>query len=272
MEKKTRNTIGAVMMGTAMIVSTAPSMVAYAQTLQNDGATAPAAPGATVDATGTKAIEGQTESVVAGEFAYDQSTVTSNSVIKQFFSRIDQYMCGAQGSGAVTQPTDQWTLKVSGSVAKPFTATLAELGQKDELTVKMGCSCATNGANGRAVVNADVTGVSFETLCDMAAIKDEANTVTFISADGYQIALPLSYVSQRYTIIVYKINGETLDDSVGGTNQVWLGSTSARYFARDVVEIRLSHEQTPPPAPGSEAAGDMYANSPNSGVISGEAS
>jgi len=126
--------------------------------------------------------------------------------------------------------------------------------------------------NGQSSINADVTGVAFETLMDRAAVRDDANTVTFISADGYSVSLPLSYVSQRYTILVYNINGAPLEDSVGGTNQLWLGSTSARYFARDIVEISFSHEQTPPPAPGSEAAHENYANTPNTGVIAGSAS
>ena len=59
---------------------------------------------------------------------------------------------------------------------------------------------------------------------------------------------------------------------MGGTNQLWLGSTSARYFTRDVVEIRVSCEDEAniPPIPGTPEAGDSRTNLPNVGVLNGQ--
>ena len=76
---------------------------------------------------------------------------------------------------------------------------------------------------------------------------------------------------QRASLIVYEVGGAPLSDSMGGTNQLWLGSTAARYFTRDVVEIRVEalDEGSLPPAPGTPEAGDRYANRPNVGVLSG---
>ena len=65
------------------------------------------------------------------------------------------------------------------------------------------------------------------------------------------------------------VNGSPIAQSAGGTNQLWLGSTSARYFARDITGITLEKRQTPPPAPGSDEADDEYANLPNVGVYFG---
>lgn len=65
------------------------------------------------------------------------------------------------------------------------------------------------------------------------------------------------------------VNGSPIAESAGGTNQLWLGSTSARYFARDITGITLEKRQTPPPAPGSDEADDEYANLPNVGVYFG---
>lgn len=67
------------------------------------------------------------------------------------------------------------------------------------------------------------------------------------------------------------INGEKLDASIGGDNQLWLGSTSGSYFARDIVSISIETRQTPPPAPGTAEAGDSYANVPNVAIVSSEA-
>ena len=70
-------------------------------------------------------------------------------------------------------------------------------------------------------------------------------------------------------MIVYQLNGEPLSASVGGTNQLWLGSTSARYFASDVVEVRVTCEDEAPAIPGSPASGDHASNVPNVGVTAG---
>ena len=72
-------------------------------------------------------------------------------------------------------------------------------------------------------------------------------------------------------MIVYQVNGEPLSASVGGTNQLWLGSTSARYFASDVVEIRVTCEDEVPALPGSPASDDRAANLPNASVTAGVA-
>jgi len=56
---------------------------------------------------------------------------------------------------------------------------------------------------------------------------------------------------------------------MGGSNQLWLGSTSANYFARDIVAITLEERQTPPPSPSSDEARAAYANLPNVGVSFG---
>ena len=136
-------------------------------------------------------------------------------------------------------------------------------------TLVLGCSCAGNPADGAASVNAEVTGIALGTLLAAAEPSADANTIVFTSADGYEVALPLYYVEQRYCPIVFDVNGSPLIESVGGANQLWLGSTSARYFARDIVKIELEERETPPPAPGAGDVGDAYANLPNVGVYFG---
>ena len=145
--------------------------------------------------------------------------------------------------------------------------TIAEL-QEDPAaqTVLMGCSCAGNPADGRATVNAEVTGVSVKALIQKAGRTLDANTVVFTSADGYEVALPLDYVVNRYCPIVFDVAGSPIAESVGGANQLWLGSTSARYFARNIVSITVEARDVVPAAPGTDAADDDYANLPNIGV------
>ena len=66
--------------------------------------------------------------------------------------------------------------------------------------------------------------------------------------------------------IVTGINGEAVSSAVGSGNQLWLGSVSARYFARDIVRIDITAESEVPEIPQSPA--DV--NQPNVGVLSAE--
>lgn len=95
------------------------------------------------------------------------------------------------------------------------------------------------------------------------------NTVTLVSEDGYSTALPLEYVMARNAVVTYEINGEDLSASVGGTNQLWIDSTAAKYFTRNIVEIKVTYEESVPATPGTEAAVDgEYVNRPNAGITS----
>lgn len=263
--------VSAALAGTALALSGAP-LVALAAT---PGTAAPQPAGTTATQAAstatTTATAKVTSPVVHGTFAYDQTTLTSNADIKKNFAGTDAYLCGTTaGTDEASVPLDSWNITVGGDVQNAFTESLADLADDNALTVPMGCACAGNGADQRVSANAEVTGVTFASLMREAGVSADANTVTFTSSDGYQVSLPLSYVKQRYTLLVYAINGEPLANSMGGTNQLWLGSTSARYFARDITGITFETRDAAdvPAAPGTAAAGDTYANVPNVALTS----
>lgn len=268
MSKSDSKVVGAAIMGTAMAVTVgAVPLAALAAAPAPEAAPAPASAEQTVAVAGSQVKVAQ----VQGQFAYDQTTLTSNDQIKRAFVGADAVQCGGQAAPEASVPTDQWQITVGGDVQNEFTATLDELAQKNAISVVMGCACAANGADQRQAANANVTGVTLMSLIGRAGLDADVNTVTFTTADGYSVALPLSYVKQRYTLIVYDINGEPLQSSMGGTNQLWLGGTSAKYFARDITGISFTHEDKVPAAPGTLEAGDTYANAPGIGVLASKA-
>ncbi len=148
---------------------------------------------------------------------------------------------------------EDWAISVEGDVNAPYTMAVVEMAEDPDIQgVLMGCSCVGNPADGRASVNAQVTGVSVQLLLSKAGgIADGANTVVFTSADGYEVALPLAYVTQRYRPIVFDVNGTALDESMGGTDQLWPGlffapppsngrRGSSRFLARQARMIESS--------------------------------
>lgn len=211
----------------------------------------------------------QQVSEVHGTFAFTQAEVSTSDEIARAVDA-SKYLCGGIGAETTNVSAEDWTISLGGDVGCPYAMTIAEMQADPEVQqVLMGCSCLANPAGGSASFNAHVTGVAMKTLVDKAVPSANANTIVFTSADGYEVALPLEYVTSRYCPIVFDVNGSPLCETVGGTNQLWLGSTSAKYFARDIVAIDIQTRQTPPPSPASAEAQSEYSNLPNIGVTFG---
>lgn len=242
-----------------------------------EGAAAVDAPAASVEAERGVSAATRSLSAVEGTFSFTQGDVTPASTIVRAFSNAAAYLCGSAFTGAMPAADNvegdalSWNISVGGDVQNAFTAPLGELEEEGEAHMIMGCSCAGNPEDGLASVNAEVKGVTIAYILEQAGADADANTIVFTSADGYEVALPLSYVAQRASMIVYDVNGAELGDTIGGTNQLWLGSTSARYFVRNVEKIAVETRDEAPAAPGSPEAGDAYANVPNISMTYGGA-
>lgn len=198
-----------------------------------------------------------------GTFSYSQDVVTPNAVIKNTFQKTTRTLCGAGIPVEVANPFE-WEITVSGAVKDAYTASVSELASDDSVQQKMTCTCGGNPAGGRAIITADVKGIPIEAILSRAGVERGANAVTFVSADGTEVMLPLGYVVGRHAVISYEINDKDLAASVGGSNQLWMTRTPANYFVRDVVEIVVSAEDEAPAVPGEN---DEHPNSPNAGLL-----
>lgn len=266
--KATGKKLAGLIAGSALVVSAAPA----AQLALADEQGATVGDGGSLslaqEAARTIAIEGANETIehVQGTFAWNQDVATDNETLARTLYEGSAYLCGAQSAEAPgagqTGAASIASIRVKGDVNHAFTASIDEFCQKAPMKKVMGCTCAGNPADGRASANAEVGGFQLSALIDEAEPVEGANTITFTSADGYEVALPLRYVTQRYSLIVTTVNGDAADSAIGCSNQLWLGSTAARSFARDVVEVSITKEAEPPAAPGAPTG----ANTPNVGV------
>lgn len=207
---------------------------------------------------------------VMGTFSYNQATTATVDVIRAAMAKAGQYLCNGLPIVEGDVDATAWTIKVGGMVDEAYATTIGDLQEDDALVSQlMGCACAGNPADGGAALNAEVTGVPVTTLIERAGVQDGANTVVLTSADGYQVALPLIYLKTHYCPVVFNVAGSPIAESMGGANQLWLGSTAASYFARDIVSVTVEARDEVPAAPGTPEAGDTYANLPNIGVAFG---
>lgn len=198
-----------------------------------------------------------------GLFSYNQETTTPNDAIRNLFRRATAALCQGTEDFASANPLG-WQLSVTGEVAHAFTADVGELATEESVQSLMTCTCGGNPADGAATITADVKGIPVTHLLDRAEARSGVNTLTFVASDGTEVSMPLAYVVGHHGVLSYEINGEDLSASVGGNNQLWMTQTSANYFVRDIVEVRVTREDELLPNPGE---GMEYPNSPNVGIL-----
>lgn len=92
------------------------------------------------------------------------------------------------------------------------------------------------------------------------------NTVTFTAEDGHRISLPLQPLIDRGAIVATHVNGEDVFDVMRARNQLWIPGLPAKFFVRDIVDIRFTEEDEPPVIPEFVDDGRDFINRPNVAV------
>ena len=100
---------------------------------------------------------------------------------------------------------------------------------------------------------------------EAAVVSDpeKCNTVTFVGADGMEQSFPLDFLLERGAIVANRVNGEDIMSVMGATNQLWVPGLPAKYFVRDIREIRFTNEEVPPVIGPFVDDGHDYTNRPN---------
>lgn len=186
-----------------------------------------------------------------GTFAFNQEGVTPSDELFNIFGTTVTSMCSkpAEELQAESTGTADFYLNVGGNITKNFSVDISEL-EEDSQSALMGCSCAT----GDAFAQAYITGVPLASIIEMAELEDGVNTVTAYGADGFGVPLPLQYALDKNALLVYQINGEELQSPEGQSSlQLWMPSTVARYFTRNIATIELTREDSEPDVETVEA-------------------
>lgn len=173
---------------------------------------------------------------VQGAFRFSQDVMSPSDQIFNIFGTAVTGMCAKPVFETETSKAEFY-INVGGDIQQYYTVNLAEL-KKDETEDRMLCACAT----GAAAAQAQITGISLSDVLAVAQLKDGVNTVKITGADGYTAAMPLRYALEKNAMIVYGVNGE----KVPSGTQLWVPSTVAKYFVRDVVDIQLTAEAEAP--------------------------
>lgn len=180
-----------------------------------------------------------------GTFAFNQEGVTPNDDLFNVFGTAITSMCSKPANelvaGGASTGVATYYINVGGNVKQSFTVDLSEM-EDQSVKETMACSCATGAPFGQAAV----VGVPLAAVVNMADLDEGVNTVTAYGTDGFGESLPLRYALEHDAMLVYEVNGERLQSEEGPSAQLWMPETVARYFTRNVVDIKLTAEKTLP--------------------------
>lgn len=211
------------------------------------------------------------ESEVRGTLTATQAKTLTANVLKKIFRNAPAVLCAAGLHEEQALPDNvpgdamAWKFTVSGNVKNSYEAAVGDLvGDDGAQTKVIGCACMGNPADGRAIANAEVTGIKLSSIITAAGPRADANAVIFTSADGYSQTIPLWYVYAHSCVLAYEVAGEPVSESMGGTVQLWLHGASANYYVSDVVSIELA---TLDEAPADPSDSSQFINSPNVTVL-----
>ena len=172
---------------------------------------------------------------VQGDFSFRQDVITPADDVFNLFGTVATAACAKPGFAMDAVAEDEYFVNVNGTIKRDYSMSLDQVKSKDAKQQILKCSCA----GGLALAQAQVTGVPVSSILEMADLEDGTNTITFKSADGYGIPMPLQYVMDKEAMLVYKIDNTELSAENGGALQVWMPETVAKYFTRQVTEIEL---------------------------------
>ena len=152
---------------------------------------------------------------------------------------------------------ETWRLEIGGSVERPLSLSLAQLRERDALTVPVTLECAGNGRAllaprplsqpwlTEAVGTAEWTGVALGPLLAEAGLRDDAVEVLFTGSDRgieggveqtYERSLPRAEALGPDALLVYAINGRPLPPQHGAPLRLviagWYGMAHVKWLAR----------------------------------------
>lgn len=157
-----------------------------------------------------------------------------------------------------------WTLKIEGSVARPFSLRFADLLESQTHMLEAVLECAGNGPGGSAASNAVWEGVSIGSLLKRAAPAEDADTIILEGADAgrlgpqlpnlpYSQLIPIAKCQSPESMVAFKLNDRFLPRKNGFPARAllpgWYGMDSVKWLQRIIVL-----------APGDPAAADFHAS------------
>ena len=97
-------------------------------------------------------------------------------------------------------------------------------------------NCSANGVGDAFIANAEVTGIPFETICEMAGVTGDA--VTLVCEEG-KSTFKVDWLIEKKAILVFQMNGENLPSELGYPCAMLTEGTGASSSRRYITELQF---------------------------------
>ena len=128
-----------------------------------------------------------------------------------------------------------YRLLVTGLVDHPLSLNYDELRCMPKITDNPELVCP-----GVFTDHAVWTGVPIKHILELAGVQDGATEITLVSADGYEVNLPLDTARADENFLAYEVNGKPLPVQHGFPLRAVFSSMWGSYWLKWLVEIRIS--------------------------------
>ncbi len=128
-----------------------------------------------------------------------------------------------------------YRLIVTGLVNRPLSLTYDDIRCMPKVTDNPELICP-----GVFTDDAYWTGVPIKYILELAGVQQEATEVILVSADRYEVKLPLEAANTDKNFLAYEVNGTTLPVEHGFPLRAVFPSMWGSYWLKWLVEIRIS--------------------------------
>jgi hypothetical protein len=122
----------------------------------------------------------------------------------------NEFYITTYSSKVPTIHTNTFTLRIEGLVEKPYTLTMKELEEMEDVREFVTLQCIGNPVGGDAIGNALWEGVKLKKIIEKALPKPGLVKTVFYAEDGYTDSIPYSLSLSDDVFLAFKMNGEDL--------------------------------------------------------------
>ena len=173
---------------------------------------------------------------VQGEFSFDQNVLTDNDEAFYQLSASTNPNGLALHSSSDDSVLENRVITVDGLVENPIDLKLVDIPEDQLETRIMKWNCSANGVGDAFIANAEVTGIPFKTICEMAGATGDA--VTLVCEEGTS-TFKTDWLIEKNALLIFKMNGENLPSELGYPCALLTEGTGASSSRRYITELQF---------------------------------
>lgn len=172
-----------------------------------------------------------------GKFSFDQNVLTDNNLAFYQLSASTDPNGIALHSSSDDSVLQERVVNVTGKVGTPTDLKLVDIPQDQLETRIMKMNCSANGVGDAFIANAEITGIPFEKICEMAGAQGDA--VTLICEEG-KSTFKVDWLIEKKAILAFKMNGENLPSELGYPCTMFTEGTGASSSRRYITGLEFT--------------------------------